>query len=120
MVPGESTVAGIFNLRPATTYSIRIVAENDIGPSDPSDIVTIITAEEAPSGPPTDVKIEPVDQKTLKISWKPPEREEWNGEILGYYVGYKLSSSDKPYLFETVEFSKEEGKEHHLQIADLK
>lgn len=57
---------------------------------------------------------------TLKISWKPPDREEWNGEILGYYVGYKLASSDKPFLFETVEFSKEEGKEHHLQIADLK
>ncbi|XP_065340849.1 cell adhesion molecule Dscam1 isoform X6 [Cloeon dipterum] len=120
MVPGESTVAGIFNLRPATTYSIRIVAENEMGSSEPSDTVTIITAEEAPSGPPTDVKVEPVDQKTLKISWKPPERDEWNGDILGYYVGYKLSSSDKPYLFETVEFSKEEGKEHHLQIAELK
>ncbi|XP_059477740.1 cell adhesion molecule Dscam2 isoform X42 [Neocloeon triangulifer] len=120
MVPGESTVAGIFNLRPATTYSIRIVGENEIGQSEPSDTVTIITAEEAPSGPPTDVKVEPVDQKTLKISWKPPDRDEWNGEILGYYVGYKLSSSDKPYLFETVEFSKEEGKEHHLQIAELK
>lgn len=54
------------------------------------------------------------------MTWKPPEREDWNGEIQGYYVGYKLSSSDKPYLFETVEFSKEEGKEHHLIISGLK
>lgn len=30
---------------------------------------------------------------------------------MGYYVGYKLASSDKPYLFETVEFSREVGKE---------
>lgn len=74
----------------------------------------------APGGPATAVKVEAEDQHTLKISWKPPERDQWNGEILGYYVGYKLASSDKPYLFETVEFSKEEGKEHHLQISNLK
>lgn len=74
----------------------------------------------APSGPPTAVKVEAMDQNTLRVTWKPPEREDWNGEIQGYYVGYKLSSSDKPYLFETVEFSKEEGKEHHLQIGNLK
>ncbi|XP_069678028.1 cell adhesion molecule Dscam1 isoform X19 [Periplaneta americana] len=120
LVPGQQTVAGVFNLRPATTYHLRIVAENEIGASEPSDTVTIITAEEAPSGPATAVKVEAEDQHTLKISWKPPERDEWNGEILGYYVGYKLASSDKPYLFETVEFSKEEGKEHHLQISNLK
>lgn len=74
----------------------------------------------APSGPPTGVKIEAMDQNTLRVTWKPPEREEWNGEIQGYYVGYKLTSSGNPYLFETVEFSKEEGKEHHLQIGNLK
>lgn len=74
----------------------------------------------APSGPATGVRVEAPDQHTLKVFWKPPEKEFWNGEILGYYVGYKLASSEKPYLFETVEFSKEEGKEHHLQITNLK
>lgn len=74
----------------------------------------------APSGPPTVVKVEAVDQNTLRVTWKPPKRDEWNGEILGYYVGYKLSTLDK-YVFETVEFSKEDGKEeHHLQIPNLK
>ncbi|XP_047119733.1 Down syndrome cell adhesion molecule-like protein Dscam2 [Schistocerca piceifrons] len=120
LVPGQQTVAGVFNLKPATTYHLRIVAENDIGTSDPSDTVTIITAEEVPSGPPMNVKVEAEGQHTLKILWKPPERDQWNGEILGYYVGYKAASADTPYLFETVEFSKEEGKEHHLQITDLK
>lgn len=74
----------------------------------------------APSGPPTNVRVESTDQTSLKVLWKPPEREEWNGEILGYYVGYKLATSDKKYIFETVEFSKEEGKEHHLVITNLK
>ncbi|XP_044595821.1 Down syndrome cell adhesion molecule-like protein Dscam2 isoform X9 [Cotesia glomerata] len=116
----QQNVAGVFNLRPATTYHLRIVAENEIGNSDPSDTVTIITAEEAPSGPPSSVRVDALDQHTLKVTWKPPPREDWNGEILGYYVGYRLSSSEKPYMFETVEFSKEDNKEHHLQILNLK
>ncbi|XP_078037888.1 Down syndrome cell adhesion molecule 1 isoform X14 [Augochlora pura] len=121
LVPGsQQNVARVFNLRPATTYHLRIVAENEIGASRPSDTVTIITAEEAPSGPPTNVRVDAVDQHTLKVTWKPPTREDWNGEILGYYVGYKLSSSDKLYTYETVDFSMEDGKEHHLQITNLK
>ncbi|XP_071567214.1 Down syndrome cell adhesion molecule 1 isoform X5 [Temnothorax nylanderi] len=120
LVPGsQQNVAGVYNLRPATTYHLRIVAENEIGTSEPSDTVTIITAEEAPTGPPTSVKVDALDQHTLKVTWKPPPREDWNGEILGYYVGYR-QSSDKPYMFETVDFSKEDIKEHHLQIANLK
>ncbi|KAK4008603.1 hypothetical protein OUZ56_013738 [Daphnia magna] len=120
LVPGQQTVAGVYNLVPATTYHFRLVAENDVGSSDPSETVTIITAEEAPGGTPRGVKVEVVDQNTLKVSWKPPPKEHWNGEILGYYVGYKLATSDKPYLFETVEFSRELGKEHQLNISHLK
>lgn len=46
LVPGQQTEASVFTLRPATTYHLRIVAENEIGSSDPSETVTIITAEE--------------------------------------------------------------------------
>ncbi|KAF7271145.1 hypothetical protein GWI33_015951 [Rhynchophorus ferrugineus] len=121
LIPGEQTEAGIFTLRPATTYHIRIIAENEIGSSDPSDTVTIITAEEIPGGPPTDIRVEADDQHTLIVYWKPPVRDHWNGDIQGYYVGYKLANTDKPYLFETVEFPREEeGKEHKLKISSLK
>uniref|UniRef100_A0AAR5PN00 Down syndrome cell adhesion molecule-like protein Dscam2 n=1 Tax=Dendroctonus ponderosae TaxID=77166 RepID=A0AAR5PN00_DENPD len=121
LIPGDQTEAGIFTLRPATTYHIRIVAENEIGSSDPSDTVTIITAEEVPGGPPTDIRVEAEDQHTLIVYWKPPVRDHWNGDIQGYYVGYKLANTDKPYLFETVEFLREEErKEHHLKITSLK
>jgi len=68
LVPGsQQNVAGVYNLRPATTYHLRIVAENEIGTSDPSDTVTIITAEEAPTGPPTSIKVDALDQHTLKV-----------------------------------------------------
>lgn len=46
MVPGDQHIAAVLDLRPATTYHLRIIARNDIGDSDPSDTVTIITAEE--------------------------------------------------------------------------
>lgn len=36
----------VVNLHPATTYHFRIVAENGVGLSKPSDPVTIITSEE--------------------------------------------------------------------------
>ena len=40
---------------------------------------------------------------------------------MGYYVGYKKTThgDDIPYLFETVEFIKEQGHEHQLQISNL-
>lgn len=52
IVPGHTTEAQVQKLSPATTYNIRIVAENAIGTSQSSEAVTIITAEEAPSGKP--------------------------------------------------------------------
>ena len=121
LVPGDQTMAAVFSLKPATSYHFRIVAQNSIGVSEPSDTVTIETAEEAPSGPPVDIRVAAVDQHTLRVSWKPPLTEHWNGDILGYYVGYKktVHGDDKPYLFETVEFIKEQGHEHQLQISNL-
>lgn len=74
----------------------------------------------APSGPPTSIRVEAGDQHSLNVYWKPPSKADWNGEILGYYVGRRLASSENAYVFETVEFSREEGKEHHLVITDLK
>ncbi|KAJ2950045.1 hypothetical protein O0L34_g11384 [Tuta absoluta] len=120
LVPGDTTEAGVFSLRPATAYHIRIVAENELGTSEPSETVTIITAEEAPTGPPQDVKVDAVDKHTLRVTWKPPPPQDWNGELQGYYVGYKLASSNKSFVFETVDISKESGKEHHLDILNLK
>lgn len=46
MVPGHQNMYEVPNLSPATTYHMRVVAENEVGTSDPSDPVTIITAEE--------------------------------------------------------------------------
>ncbi|XP_055593965.1 cell adhesion molecule Dscam2 isoform X15 [Uranotaenia lowii] len=122
IVPGHTNEAQVQKLSPATTYNIRIVAENEIGVSDSSEVVTIITAEEAPTGKPQAIKIEPINQTTLRVSWKAPPRAEWNGDILGYYVGFKQTSHNSSYIYETVNYSLEggEGKEHSLEINNLK
>lgn len=120
IVPGHTNEAQVQQLSPATTYNIRIVAENEIGVSDSSEVVPIITAEEAPSGKPQNIKIDPTSQTTLRVTWKAPPRSEWNGEILGYYVGYKLTNSNGSYYFEEVKYSMEEGKEYSLELTNLK
>lgn len=42
-----------------------------------------------PSGPPLDIRVEPKSSTELIVSWDPPQRDLWNGNILGYYVGFQ-------------------------------
>ncbi|XP_037024236.1 Down syndrome cell adhesion molecule-like protein Dscam2 isoform X37 [Bradysia coprophila] len=120
IVPGHTNEAQVQKLNPATTYNIRIVAENEIGVSDSSEVVPIITAEEAPSGKPQSIKVEPLSQTSLRVLWKAPPRSDWNGEILGYYVGYKLTNNNGSYYFEDYKYMMEEGKEYSYELTNLK
>lgn len=111
VVIGTETQATIINLRPAKAYHIRLTAENKFGSSDSSEIIQVTTLEEVPSGPPTNVKTETRSSTEIYISWDAPERDLWNGNLLGYYVGYQLVTNVKNiemaptagYNFKTVE-----------------
>lgn len=46
------------------------------------------TDGEVPGGPPRHVSVEPLGPQQLKITWQPPDRSLWNGELLGYIIGY--------------------------------
>lgn len=48
-----------------------------------------------PSGPPLDVRVEAKSSTELTVSWDPPQRDLWNGNILGYYVGFQEVSYNK-------------------------
>ena len=48
-----------------------------------------ITESEIPSGPPCQVSVEATGPEELHVQWQPPERQMWNGEILGYKIGYR-------------------------------
>lgn len=46
VVPSSKTTAVIEDLTPASAYHFRILAENSIGLSEPSDMIQITTQEE--------------------------------------------------------------------------
>uniref|UniRef100_A0ABD2XLN9 Down syndrome cell adhesion molecule-like protein Dscam2 n=1 Tax=Trichogramma kaykai TaxID=54128 RepID=A0ABD2XLN9_9HYME len=102
-VPGGQSHAHISGLRPAVTYQFRIFAENELGRSQPSDILDATTEGETPGGPPKNLKVEPSSSTELKVTWEPPDDDLWNGEILGYHVGYKEQRHGTEYVYKTVE-----------------
>ncbi|KAK8756136.1 hypothetical protein V5799_001156 [Amblyomma americanum] len=90
-VSPSSTSATLTNLQPVSTYEIRVVAENAFGTSAPSNITVVTTKEEAPSGPPTSVSLYTTGSQSLKVTWRPPSRDQHHGVILGYHVSYRVA-----------------------------
>lgn len=85
-------------------YEIRVRAENGLGRSEPSGVVTMTTSEEVPGGPPMDVMAEAASSTSLKIKWKPPAKHLQYGTIKGYYIGYKMvSDNNEQFAYKSVE-----------------
>ncbi|KAH7936604.1 hypothetical protein HPB49_001639 [Dermacentor silvarum] len=108
-VPGSQTSALVGDLHPGSTYHLSILAENSVGVGLASTPVKLHTGEEEPSAAPTDFHVEARGPSTARVSWKaspshPPPPDEWNGDLLGYYIGYKPTSSGQPYSYRTSEF----------------
>ncbi|XP_060519429.1 cell adhesion molecule Dscam2 isoform X3 [Cylas formicarius] len=118
-VPGSETTASLPNLRPAQVYHLRILAENRLGLSEPSQTVQVNTLEEVPSGSPVDIRAEAKTSTELVVTWEPPPRETWNGNLLGYHVGYQemedSNSLSQNYVFKSVEVRPHYGGEAILQ-----
>ncbi|XP_034948781.1 Down syndrome cell adhesion molecule-like protein Dscam2 isoform X2 [Chelonus insularis] len=95
LVAGDNTVALVSQLKPATTYHFRVFAENHLGTSAPSDILHVQTDGEIPGGPPRQVMAEPMGPQQLKITWQPPDRSLWNGELLGYTITSTILRDDE-------------------------
>lgn len=74
------------NLKPHTAYMIRIAAINQIDTSAYTEPVVVKTQEEPPSEAPTNVHVTPGGPGELHVSWRPPPRDAWHGELLGYSV----------------------------------
>lgn len=88
-VEGKEIVGVMRSLHPATTYSVQILAENSLGAGEPSAELRVTTDEEAPSGAARNIKVEAMSSTQLVVTWEPPPTEEWNGVLLGHYVGIR-------------------------------
>ncbi|XP_025160716.1 Down syndrome cell adhesion molecule-like protein Dscam2 isoform X1 [Harpegnathos saltator] len=103
-VPGTRAHGHVSGLRPAVTYQFRIYADNELGRSQASDILEATTEGEKPGGPPRNLKVDPISSTEFNVTWDPPDHDLWNGEILGYHVGYKEQRfGAEQYTYKTVE-----------------
>ncbi|KPM05295.1 cell adhesion molecule-like protein 7 [Sarcoptes scabiei] len=92
-VPATSTTCIIKNLSPGTSYAVRVVAINQFGRGQSSQLLRFNTEEEMPSAAPIDILAESQGTSKLRIRWKAPPKSHWNGRLKGYYLGYRLISS---------------------------
>ncbi|XP_047103802.1 Down syndrome cell adhesion molecule-like protein Dscam2 [Schistocerca piceifrons] len=101
---GSELTAEVSGLLPATLYQFRVVAENDLGLGEHSEPVLLQTDGEAPAGEPQGLSVTAVASDQLRVAWSPPLQHMWNGNILGYYIGYREHSSSRQtsYTYTTV------------------
>ncbi|XP_037034782.1 Down syndrome cell adhesion molecule-like protein Dscam2 isoform X7 [Bradysia coprophila] len=97
-------------LKPATRYTFRIIAEGPAGQSAPSQEIAIKTEPQRPAGPPLNLNARPISSTEILVTWLPPLGELRHGEIQGYNIGYKSStSSSSAYNFTSVSGDGEGG-----------
>ncbi|XP_069693341.1 cell adhesion molecule Dscam2-like isoform X2 [Periplaneta americana] len=104
VIAGTDLTAMVTGLLPATMYRLRVLAENELGEGEPSEPVMLRTEGETPTGEPQGVAVTATASDVLRVTWTAPLQHLWNGEILGYYVGYREHGSGRPsgYNFTTV------------------
>ncbi|XP_076065783.1 cell adhesion molecule Dscam2-like isoform X4 [Oratosquilla oratoria] len=92
-VKGDASAAVLSDLLPAKLYQIRVIAVNSVGPSRPSEALTIQTEGEPPEAAPVSLRAVGVSPRAVKLSWGAPRAETWHGDLLGYYVGYRMDGA---------------------------
>ncbi|XP_044016886.1 Down syndrome cell adhesion molecule-like protein Dscam2 isoform X3 [Aphidius gifuensis] len=100
----------IDDLKPATKYTIRIIAEGAAGRSSPSAELIVKTEPQRPAGPPINISAKPISPNEIIITWSPPLPELRHGDVQGFNVGFRESSGGNPsYNFTSVPGDGEEG-----------
>ncbi|XP_046582612.1 Down syndrome cell adhesion molecule homolog [Haliotis rubra] len=119
-VPAAQLHVTLSDLHPAFTYDIRVLANNSIGYSRPSEVLSTTTEEEAPTGPPEEVVVKAIGSQALKVTWDSPSLGMKNGKIQGYYIGYKETNSPTHFLYITKKVKVEESESSEHTIHNLK
>ena len=109
-ISSESETFGtVNNLKPAQMYFFKMMAENRIGKSESSKTLEIMTEEEPPESPPLNVQAQAIDSKSIKVTWKEPQKKYQNGAINGYYIGYKpvlMNGQSSSFIYKTIQIDK--------------
>ncbi|XP_058831700.1 cell adhesion molecule Dscam2 isoform X5 [Topomyia yanbarensis] len=102
--------AMIENLKPATNYVFRVIAEGPAGRSSPSQELFIKTEPQRPAGAPLNLSARPISSTEILINWMPPTYELRHGEIQGYNIGYRsMHTNSNSYNFTSISGDGEDG-----------
>lgn len=92
-VPSELCCTSLIdNVKPSAVAEFRVIAFNKYGAGKPSRASPNITMpQQPPAAAPRNVGASARSSSSVMVQWQPPEAEQWNGEILGYLVRYRLA-----------------------------
>lgn len=94
------------NLSPGAYYECSVVALNEVGRGPASANLLFKTGEEEPASAPLDFMAEPKGPTTIRASWKSAPIDKWNGNPVGFYVGFRSAADySRPYTLRTVPFA---------------
>lgn len=94
----------IKDLIPFCLYRLRIAPINKIGLGEFSDWLRVKTEEAPPSGSALKILASATGPNSIKIQWNPPDRRSWNGQLLGFNIGYRPLDSNFEHN-KTIEWS---------------
>ena len=92
-VPSELCCSSLIdNIKPSSTAEFRVISYNRFGAGKPSRHSENITMpQQPPAAAPRNVVASARSSTSVMVQWQPPPAEQWNGEILGYHIRYRLA-----------------------------
>lgn len=91
----DATTLHVQGLMPFTQYRLRIIAQNVVGPSEPSEPTKDFqTIQARPMHPPFNVTVRAMSATELRVRWIPLQQSEWFGNPKGYNITYVRASND--------------------------
>ena len=91
VVDPEATTIKVKNLTPYMEYSLRLVANNVVGPSRPSLATNKFqTIQAKPRHAPQNVTIRAFEFTKLNVRWIPLSQQDWYGVPRGYNISYRI------------------------------
>ncbi|KAI5697514.1 hypothetical protein M8J75_011594 [Diaphorina citri] len=96
----EANVLTITGLSPFTLYRLRLLANNVVGVSEPSESTKEFqTIQAPPSHPPRNVTVRAMSATELRVRWIPLQQLEWFGNPRGYNITYREISTANGLTF---------------------
>lgn len=85
----SSTSLVVKELNPYCVYRLRLAGINKIGLGEFSDWIRAKTEEAPPSGAALKIAAAATGPNSIKLTWNPPDRRSWNGQLIGFNIGYR-------------------------------